>query len=131
MSSFRRSTRSAKTPPASVRTNPGEVAMNPSTPSQKGEFESCNTSQPWATACIQVPVLERNAPDQKSRKLRCRSERNITLTPRPGSFCVLISVDISMLITRLALCAKGERDGAHASLRAFAGHLRVVKTSEH
>src|SRR2546430_16655490 len=82
MSNLRRSNRSANTPPARVSTNPGAVAMNPSTPSQNGELESCRTSQPCATACIQVPVLERKAPDQNSRKLRCRSARNISPTPR-------------------------------------------------
>src|SRR5436189_172703 len=55
---------------ARVKTNPGAVAINPSTPSQRGEFESCRTSQPWATACIQVPVFERKAPVQNKRKLR-------------------------------------------------------------
>src|SRR5947208_9516275 len=73
--------------------------MNPSKPSQNGELVIDSTSQPCATACIHVPVLDRKAPDQKSRKLRCRSERNITLTPRLRSCSVLISVDISMLIT--------------------------------
>src|SRR5882724_4870568 len=80
--SFRRSIRSAKTPPANVSSNPGAVDMNPSKPSQNGESVNCKTSQPCATACIHVPVLERNAPDQNNRKLRCRSARNISPTPR-------------------------------------------------
>src|SRR5437588_2588673 len=97
MSSLRRSIKSAKTPPASVRINPGAVAMNPSTPSQNGEFESCRTSQPCATACIHVPVFERNAPDQNSRKFRCRSARNISLRPRLRSDLISSRADISIL----------------------------------
>src|SRR5438309_1598384 len=83
--------------------------MNPSTPSQKGEFDSSKTSQPWATACIQVPVLERKAPDQKSRKLRCRNARNIPPTLRLRSGSTLILVDISILDTMLSVGSKAER----------------------
>src|SRR5437899_12255952 len=83
--------------------------MNPSTPSQRGEFDSSKTSQPWATACIQVPVLERKAPDQKSRKLRCRSARNIPPTLRLRSGSALISVDISILDTMSSVVGKAER----------------------
>src|SRR5215217_2940247 len=78
-SSRRRSIRSAKTPPSSVRTKPGAVAMNASSPSQNGELVNCNTSHPCATACIHVPTLDRNAPIQKRRKLRWESARNIPL----------------------------------------------------
>ncbi len=69
--------------------------MNPSTPNQKGEFDSCRTSQPCATACIQVPVLERKAPDQNKRKLRCRSARNISLTPRSRRSLICNSADMN------------------------------------
>src|SRR5437660_2065726 len=73
--------------------------MNPSTPSQRGEFDSSKTSHPWATACIQVPVFERKAPDQKSRKLRCRSARNISLTLRLRSGWISICVDMKYVNT--------------------------------
>src|ERR1051325_3901071 len=63
----RRSIRSAKTPPASVKKKLGAVAMKVSSPSQKGELVNFNTSQPCATACIHVPTFERNAPVQKIR----------------------------------------------------------------
>src|SRR6266850_6641570 len=69
--------------------------MNPSTPSQKGEFDSCSTRYPCATACIQVPVFERKAPDQKSRKLRCRSARNISLRPRSRRASIFGRVDMN------------------------------------
>src|SRR5215831_13679903 len=82
MRSLRRSTRSAKTPPTRVKTKPGTVAIKPSTPSHR-EFESERTSQPWATACIQVPTFERSAPDQNNLKFRFRRARNIS--PRPRS----------------------------------------------
>src|SRR6185437_4544120 len=36
------------------------------------ELVSCSTSQPWATFCIQVPILERKFPAQKRRKSSCR-----------------------------------------------------------
>src|SRR5438132_10034249 len=88
---------SANTPPANVRTRPGAVAMNPSTPSQNGEFDNCRTSQPCATACIHVPVFERKAPDQNSRKFRCRSARNISLRPRFGSSLIFSLVDMKYL----------------------------------
>ena len=71
--------------------------MKPSTPSQNGEFESDRTSQPWATACIQVPVFERNAPDQNNLKLRWRSARNISLTPRSGRSSSCCRVDMNNL----------------------------------
>ena len=80
--------------------------MKPSTPNQSGELESCSTSQPCATACIQVPVFERNAPDQKSRKFLCRSARNISLTPRPFPLLTLSSVDTHNLIPCPPLSAK-------------------------
>src|SRR5438105_4900917 len=90
--------------------------MNPSTPSQRGEFDSSKTSHPWATACIQVPVLERKAPDQKSRKLRCRSARNIPPTLRLRSGSALISVDISILDTMSPAFSKAERGGGGLTL---------------
>src|SRR5438094_6485501 len=81
--------------------------MNPSTPSHKGELDSCRTSQPCATACIQVPVLERNAPDQNNRKLRCRSARNISPTPRLRRCSSSSSVGMIKLIPLLDVRAKG------------------------
>jgi hypothetical protein len=40
----------------------GIAPANPTTPSQKAELVRVNTSQPWATFCIQVPMLERKFP---------------------------------------------------------------------
>src|SRR5688500_14293990 len=60
--SRRRSIKSANTPPASVNKNPGAVATNASSPNQKAELVNSSISQPWATACIQVPTFERKAP---------------------------------------------------------------------
>src|SRR6266446_5817408 len=90
--------------------------MKPSTPSQKGEFDSSKTNQPWATACIHVPVLERKAPDQKSIKLRCRRARNIPPTLRLRSGSALISVAISILDTMLSVVGKAERGGGGLTL---------------
>src|SRR5215472_12001585 len=49
------------------------VEANPTTPSQKAELVSFSTSQPWATFCIHVPILERKFPAQNRRKSRLRS----------------------------------------------------------
>src|ERR1044072_4814834 len=88
--------RSANTPPTKVNTKPGAVAMKRSTPNQEA-LDICSTSQPCATACIHVPVFERKAPDQKRRKLRCRSARNMSLSPRLRSGVVFSSADITNL----------------------------------
>src|SRR5882762_7471219 len=72
--------------------------MNASSPNQNAEFVNCSISQPWATACIQVPTLERNAPVQKRRKLRCDSARNIP-GRRPGTFAVASNCSTSVLMT--------------------------------
>ena len=72
----RRPKRSAMTPPKSVKKRKGMEPANPTTPSQKAEFRvSRSTSQPWATFCIQVPMLERKFPLQKRRKLGLRRAR--------------------------------------------------------
>src|SRR3954470_673781 len=68
--------------------------MKPSMPNHNDEFESWRTSQPCATACIQVPTLERKAPDQKSRKLRLPNARNISLTPRSRLTSIGCRVDM-------------------------------------
>src|ERR1700716_365444 len=86
--------------------------MNPSKPSQKGEFVNCRTSQPCATACIQVPVLDRKAPDQNSRKLRFRRARNISPTPRLRLCSNSSSVDMSKLIPLLDVRTKGTTEVA-------------------
>ena len=74
-SSLRLSTRSAITPPKSVKRRNGMEPAKPTTPSQKAELVSTSTSQPWATFCIQVPMLERKLPLQKRRKFGLRRAR--------------------------------------------------------
>src|SRR6058998_1672506 len=91
--------------------------MNASTPNQKGEFDSCSTNHPWATACIHVPVLERKAPDQNRRKLRWRNARNIPPTLRLRSGSTLTSVDTSILDTMSPAFSKAERECAGRSFR--------------
>ena len=66
------------TPPKSVKKRNGIDPANPTTPSQKAELAvNSNTSQPWATFCIQVPMLERKLPLQKRRKLGLRRARTM------------------------------------------------------
>src|SRR5205809_701109 len=59
-----------------------------------------------ATTCIHVPVLERKAPDQNNRKLRCRSARNISPTSRLRRCSSSSSVGIIKLIPLLDVRAK-------------------------
>src|SRR6476646_9332715 len=73
MSSLRLLTWSAITPPMSAKARIGMDEAKPTTPSQKAELVSCSTSQPWATFCIQVPMLDRKFPAQKRRKSSCRN----------------------------------------------------------
>src|SRR6478609_5825763 len=72
MSSLRLLTWSAITPPMSAKARIGMDEAKPTIPSQKAELVSCSTSQPWATFCIQVPMLDRKFPAQKRRKSSCR-----------------------------------------------------------
>jgi hypothetical protein len=75
-SNLRLFTRSAMTPPKSVKKRNGMDPAKPTTPSQNAEFPvSSSTSQPWATFCIQVPMFERKLPPQKRRKLGLRRAR--------------------------------------------------------
>ncbi len=71
----RLSTRSAMTPPKRVKKRNGIDPAKPTTPSQKAELVSVSTSQPWATFCIHVPMLEGKLPLQKRRKFGLRSAR--------------------------------------------------------
>jgi hypothetical protein len=67
ISQTRRFTRSAITPPGSENNRMGMNCTNPASPSRKGELVISSTSQPSATVCIQVPVLEMKFPAQNSR----------------------------------------------------------------
>jgi len=90
-SSLRLLTRSATTPPNSVKMRNGMEPAKPTTPSQNAEPVSRSTSQPCATFCIQVPMLERKFPLQKSRKLGLRRARTICgsrLSLLSGNACV-------------------------------------------
>ena len=83
-SSWRRSTRSAMTPPARENRKIGISPRNASSPSRNGEPESCSTSQLWASFCIQVPMLEVQAPAHISRKSRDSKARKVRLSkPAP------------------------------------------------
>ena len=66
----RRSTRSATTPPTSEKRKMGISPRKASRPSRKGEPEMDSTSQLCATFCIQVPMLEVQAPIHIRRKSR-------------------------------------------------------------
>jgi hypothetical protein len=98
-SSLRLLTRSATTPPKSVKMRNGMDPAKPTTPSQKAEPVSESTSQPWATFCIQVPMLERKLPLQKSRKLGLRRARTIC-----GSRLVLLAA-VRKRLPRVAAAA--------------------------
>src|SRR5262249_61361167 len=66
------------TPPNRAKNKIGIVEANPIRPSQKAEFVRWSTSQPWATFCIQVPMLDRKLPAQNQRKSRWRNARTIS-----------------------------------------------------
>ena len=66
-SSRRRSTRSARTPAKIDRRRIGAVAAALAAPSAKRESVSPRTSQPWAVACIQLPMLPTNAATMNRR----------------------------------------------------------------
>jgi hypothetical protein len=66
----RRSRRSASAPPMSEKRSIGPVERKPSTPRRNAEFVIERTTQLCATVCIQVPVVEVNAPNQSRRKSR-------------------------------------------------------------
>src|ERR1700694_2852337 len=65
-----RDIRSANTPPTSEKRTIGMLPRKESTPSHKGEPESSNTSQLCAMICIQVPMLEIQAPVHMMLKSR-------------------------------------------------------------
>ena len=67
---WRRSKRSARTPPTSEKRMMGTVCKVGSRPSRNGEWLSFQMSQPWATICIQVPMADRHAPVHMRRKSR-------------------------------------------------------------
>ena len=58
---------SAISPPKRPRTRTGPNWAAATIPSQIGSPVSCRTSQPWATACIQVPMSETSWPTKKRR----------------------------------------------------------------
>ncbi len=62
--SLRRSSRSAATPASGASSSVGIEPANPTRPRSIAELERRRTSQPWATACIQVPTFERKSPVQ-------------------------------------------------------------------
>ena len=61
---------SATIPPNRPKIMTGTNWAAATTPSMNGSLVRVRTSQPWATACIQVPISEIIWPDQNSRKLR-------------------------------------------------------------
>src|SRR5215831_2416621 len=83
----------------------GMVEANPTTPSQKGELVSFSTSQPWATFCIHVPMLERKFPAQNKRKSRFLSARAM----RGNSMTVVSAASVT------APCASPDTASARGS----------------
>ena len=53
----------------SVKSTTGSCPMKVSRPRKNAEPVSVSTSQLWATFCIQVPMLDVNAPSHLTRKL--------------------------------------------------------------
>src|SRR5574342_463147 len=89
----RRGKRSASAPAQTPKRNTGTWERKPRSPSSSGERVRRHASQPWATDCIQLPVIETDWPAKKRRRLRWRSERRAwgqgtdgrKLTPAPGA----------------------------------------------
>ena len=59
--------RSATTPPISENSTMGMVPRNASRPSMRAELVSERTSHCWATICMNVPILDKQEPNQSSR----------------------------------------------------------------
>ncbi len=70
MSKWRRSRRSANTPPTSEKRKIGVACRIGSKDSRKGLWLIFQISQPCASICIQVPMAEVQAPIHISRKSR-------------------------------------------------------------
>ena len=66
----RRSMRSAMTPPNREKRKIGISPRKASRPSRKGDFVMSRTSQFCAISCIHVPMVDVQAPIQRSRKSR-------------------------------------------------------------
>ena len=90
----RRSRRSASTPPIGVKSNRGICCKNASRPRKNGEPVIDSTSQFSATACVQVPTLETQEPNHRSRKSRYLSDTvaRAAARPTPARFSKLPSV---------------------------------------
>ena len=58
---------SARMPAKRPRIMTGRNCAPATTPSQNGSPVSVNTSQPWATCCIQVPMSDTAWPKKNSR----------------------------------------------------------------
>jgi hypothetical protein len=69
-SSFLRSRRSATTPPMRVKRSSGASPTKLSSARYQAESVSSRTSQLCATFCIQVPMLDVQAPIHSTRKSR-------------------------------------------------------------
>ena len=116
-SSRRLFTRSAITPPKSVKNRNGIDPAKPTTPSQNAELVSVSTSQPWATFCIQVPMFERKLPLQNSRKfaiaqradhlrqLRCSGSGKSRCTMAEGSSAAAARFSFIQL---WSVCSEGD-----------------------
>src|SRR5580658_8677349 len=76
-STRRRSNQSTHTPAKGATRNVGICPAKPTIPSSKAELVSLYTSQLVAIRVIHVPINEILCPVKNSRKLRCRSARQI------------------------------------------------------
>src|SRR5262245_60616192 len=81
-----RSYRSATTPPTSVSSKIGSSPRNESRPRKNADDVPVivSTSQFWATFCIQVPMVEVNAPNHRTRKSRYVSAAAMRRNPVGG-----------------------------------------------
>src|SRR5262249_22041797 len=97
--------------------------QKPTRPSQKAELVSLSTSHPWAMFCIQVPMLERKLPVQKSRKSRWRSARasGILMTVVLGAPTVAPSVAAPSFTAPSVTQPRARPEAAAESARGSAG----------
>ena len=100
-----------------------------SNPSRNGEFVSSKTSQFWATACIQVPTLEVQAPNQSRRKSRYSKALKTRLSTVPALRKWLRACDQVQVV---AVEVGKERQPVALILKRFADevHLLCPKVGE-
>src|ERR1700690_833834 len=119
-------------PPSGEARNTGNWLAKPTAPSLSDETGGRDTSQDWATVCIQVPMREMSCPLKKSWKLRWRMARKAAGRRRAsedpfvsGGFCDGASDEATFYDAARAHC-----DATGVSPRKVIGVLSFARSSQ-